>query len=64
MLVHGVQSMQEMKPAKEFRSLIANEESLDALVEIKEHLEYYLTDELCENKKAKAYLWRNVLWAI
>lgn len=34
-LVHGVQSMQNLKPAKEFRTLIANEESLDALMEIK-----------------------------
>ena len=31
-LVHGVQSMQNLKPAKEFRTLIANEESLDALM--------------------------------
>ena len=38
MLVHGVQSMQNLKPAKEFRALIANEESLDALLEIKGHL--------------------------
>ena len=38
-LVHGVQSMQGMKPAKEFRTLIANEESLNALLEIKDHLE-------------------------
>ncbi len=28
-LVHGVQSMQNLKPAKEFRALIANEESLE-----------------------------------
>ena len=41
-LVHGVQSMQNLKPAKEFRTLIANEESLDARLEIKGHLEYYL----------------------
>ena len=41
-LVHGVQSMQNLKPAKEFRTLIANEESLDALLEIKGHLEDYL----------------------
>ena len=41
-LVHGVQSMQNLKPAKEFRTLIANKESLDALLEIKGHLEYYL----------------------
>ena len=33
--------MQNLKPAKEFRTLIANEESLDALLEIKGHLEYY-----------------------
>ena len=34
-LVHGVQSMQGMKPAKEFRTLIANEESLNALLEVR-----------------------------
>lgn len=63
-LVHGVQSMQELKPAKEFRTLIANEESLNALLEIKEHLEDYLPEESGRDKKAKAYLWRNVIWAI
>lgn len=63
-LVHGVQSMQNLKPAKEFRTLIANEESLDALLEIKTHLEYYLPDESRSDKRALAYLWRDVLWAI
>ena len=63
-LIHGVQSMQELKPAKEFRTLIANEESLDALLEIKGHLEDYLPEESGRNKKALAYLWRDVLWAI
>ncbi|OUP27509.1 DUF6138 family protein [Faecalibacterium sp. An192] len=63
-LVHGVQSMQNLKPVKEFRTLIANEESLDALLEIKTHLEYYLPDESRSDKKAPAYLWRDVLWAI
>lgn len=63
-LVHGVQSMQNLKPAKEFRTLIANEESLDALLEIKGHLEYYLSEESGSNKRALAYLWHDVLWAI
>ena len=63
-LVHGVQSMQNLKPAKEFRALIANEESLDALLEIKGHLEYYLPEESGNDKRALAYLWRDVLWAI
>ncbi|OUQ33283.1 DUF6138 family protein [Faecalibacterium sp. An122] len=63
-LVHGVQSMQNLKPAKEFRTLIANEESLDALLEMKTHLEYYLPDESRSDKRALAYLWRDVLWAI
>ena len=63
-LVHGVQSMQNLKPAKEFRTLIANEESLDALLEIKGHLEYYLSEESGSNKRALDYLWRDVLWAI
>ena len=49
-LVHGVQSMQELKPAKEFRTLIANEENLDALLEIKGHLEYYLPEESGRDK--------------
>ena len=63
-LVHGVRSMQELKPAKEFRTLIANEESLDALLEIKGHLEYYLPEESGRDKRAPACLWRDVLWAI
>ncbi len=63
-LVHGVQSMQELKPAKEFRTLIANEENLDALLEIKGHLEYYLPEESGRDKRAPACLWRDVLWAI
>ena len=63
-LVHGVQSMQNLKPVKEFRTLIANEESLDALLEIKMHLEYYLPDESRSDKRALACLWRDVLWAI
>ncbi len=63
-LVHGVQSMQHLQPAKEFRTLIANEESLDALLEIKGHLEYYLPEESGNDKRALAYLWRDVLWAI
>ena len=56
--------MQNLKPAKEFRALIANEESLDALLEIKGHLEYYLSEESGSNKRALDYLWRDVLWAI
>ena len=63
-LVHGVQSMQNLKPAKEFHTLIANAESLDALLEIKGHLEEYLPEESSRDKKALAYLWRDVLWAI
>ena len=63
-LVHGVQSMQNLKPAKEFRTLIANEESLDALLEIKGHLEDYLPEEGAHDLRARDYLWREVLWAI
>ena len=63
-LVHGVQSMQNLKPAKEFRILIANEESLDALLEIKGHLEDYLPEEGAHDLRARDYLWREVLWAI
>ena len=58
------QSMQKLKPAKEFRTLIADEESLDTLLEIKGHLEDYLPEESSVDKKALVYLWRDVLWAI
>ena len=47
-ILHGIQSMQELKPAKEFRTLIANEGSLDA----KAHLENYLPVEEKRDKKA------------
>ncbi|OUN39156.1 hypothetical protein B5G28_06380 [Faecalibacterium sp. An77] len=63
-LVHGVQSMQNLKPAKEFRTLIANEESLDALLEIKAHLEDYLPEEGAHDLRARDYLWQEVLWTI
>lgn len=63
-LVHGVQSMQNLRPAKEFRTLIANGESLDALLEIKGHLEDYLPEEETQDQRARDYLWREVLWAI
>ena len=61
-LVSGVQSMQGFKPAKEFRTLIANEESLNALLKIKEHLEDYLPEEAKRSKNATVYLWRDVIW--
>ena len=63
-LVRGALSMQWLKPAKEFRTLIANEESLDALLEIKGHLEDYLPEEGAHDLRARDYLWREVLWAI
>lgn len=63
-LIHGVQSMQGMKPDREFRTLIANEESLDALLEVKGHLEDYLPEEDCRDKKAQDFLWQDVLWGI
>ena len=53
-----------MKPAKEFRTLIANKESLDALLEIKGHLGDYLHEEGAHDQRAQDYLWREVLWAI
>ena len=63
-LVSGVQSMQGFKPAKEFRTLIANEESLNALLKIKEHLEDYLPVEAKRSKNETVYLWRDVIWGI
>ena len=63
-LLYGVESMQELKPAKELRTLIANEESLDALLDVKAHLQDYLPAEEKRDKKAWDHLWRGVLWAI
>ena len=56
--------MQNLKPAKEFRTLIANGESLDAMLEIKGHLEDYLPEEGAHDQRARDYLWREVFWAI
>ena len=53
-----------MKPAKEFRTLIANEESLNALLEIKDHLEDYLPEENCQDKRSQDFIWQDVLWGI
>ena len=63
-LIHGVQSMQWLKPAKEFCTLIANEESLNALLEVKRHLEDYLPEENCQDKRSQDFLWQDVLWGI
>ena len=59
-MLHGIQSMQELKPAKELRTLIANEGSLDA----KAHLENYLPVEEKRDKKAWEYLWKGMIWVI
>ena len=44
--------------------MIANKESLDAQLEIKGQLEYYLSEESGSNKRALDYLWRDELRAI
>ena len=43
---------------------IANGESLNALLEIKGHLEDYLPEEGAHDQRARDYLWREMLWAI
>lgn len=63
-LLHGVLSMQELRPAKEFGSLIANDESLDALLAAKRSLADYLPEDEKREKNAQDYLWRGALWAI
>ena len=63
-LIHGVQSMQWLKPAKEFGALIANEESLTVLLGVKEHIADYLPDDVRGDKNAAGYLWQAVLWAV
>ena len=63
-LVRGALSMQWLKPAKEFRSLIANGESLDALLEVKRRFSAYLLPEENKDPKFRAIAWQSLLWAI
>lgn len=63
-LVRGALSMQWLKPAKEFRSLIANAESLYALLAVKSHFSAYLLPEENEDPKLRAIAWQCLLWSI
>ena len=63
-LVRGALSMQWLKPAKEFRSLIANGESLDALLAVKRRFSAYLLPEENEDPKFRTIAWQSLLWAI
>ena len=63
-LVRGALSMQWLKPAKEFRSLIANGESLDALLEVKRRFSAYLLPEEDKDPKFRAIAWQSLLWSI
>ena len=63
-LVHGVQSMQAMNPDKAFRTLISNETSLNALLEVKAHLADYLPEDSDRDKRSLEFLWQEVLWGV
>ena len=63
-LVRGALSMQWLKPAKEFHSLIANAESLDALLAVKRRFSAYLLSEENKDPKFRAIAWQSLLWAI
>ena len=63
-LVRGALSMQWLKPAKEFHSLIANEESLDALLTVKRNFSAYLLPEEDKDPKVRAIAWQSLIWAI
>lgn len=56
--------MQGMKPAREFRTLIENETSLNALLDLRKQLGDYLPKDFRNNERTQAYLWRDVLWGI
>ena len=56
--------MQALRPAREFGALIANDESLDALLAEKSRLADYLPEESERDKEAQEYLWLGALWAI
>jgi len=63
-LVRGALSMQWLKPAKAFHTLIANEESLDALLAVKRRFPAYLLPDENKDAKFQAIAWRSLLWAI
>lgn len=63
-LVRGALSMQDLKPAKEFRTLIANAESLDALLAVKRRFPAYLLQDENRDTKFRAIAWQSLLWAI
>ena len=63
-LVRGALSMQWLKPTKEFHSLIANGESLDALLTVKRRFSAYLLPEEDKDPKFRAIAWQSLLWAI
>ena len=62
--MRGALSMQWLEPAREFRSLIANGESLDALLAVKRRFSAYLLPEENEDPKFRAIAWQSLLWAI
>ena len=63
-LVRGALSMQWLEPAREFRSLIANGESLDALLAVKRRFSAYLLPEENEDPKFRTIAWQSLLWTI
>lgn len=63
-LVRSALSMQWLEPAREFRSLIANGESLDALLAVKRRFSAYLLPEENKDLKFRAIAWQSLLWAI
>ena len=63
-LVRGALSMQWLEPAREFRSLIANGESLEALLAVKRRFSAYLLPEENKDPKFRAIAWQSLLWAI
>lgn len=63
-LVRGTLSMQWLEPAKEFSRLIANVESLDALLAVKHRFSAYLLSEENKDPKFRAIAWQSLLRAI
>lgn len=63
-LVRGALSMQWLELARESRCLIANAESLDALLAIKHNFSDYLLPEENKDPKFQAIAWQSLLWAI
>lgn len=62
--IDGVMSMQNFEGAKDFSKLIANEESLTALIDLKDHLGVYLDAKDAKDESFVKYVQDELMYAL